>query len=93
MRVSVQVRLPGGSQGQRWRRSIYLDRTPRDVIVRLTDMEPAGETTTLRPIVARIQSLLFVVDTLNTAPGMSGTIWLRDVRLGVGAVEPLTSER
>jgi hypothetical protein len=30
-----------------------------------------------------VQSLLFVVDTLNTAPGTAGTIWLRDVRLGV----------
>ena len=91
MRVSLQIRLPGGAQGQRWRRSVYLDETPRDVVVRLADMEPAGETTSLRPIVARVQSVLFVVDTMNTAPGTSGTIWLRDVRLGVGAVERTTS--
>jgi hypothetical protein len=84
MRVSVQIRVPGGADGQRWRRSIFLDDTPRDVVIRLADMAPVGETRTLRPIVARLHSLLFVVDTLNTAPGTTGTIWLRDVRLGVG---------
>lgn len=83
MRLSVQVRLPG-ADAERWRRSIYLDETARDVVVRLADMERAsGLASSLRPIVARVQSLLFVVDTLNTAPGTAGTIWLRDVRLGV----------
>ena len=83
MRVSVQVRLPG-ADAERWRRSVYLDEIPRDIVIRLADMERATRRpSSLRPIVARIQSLLIVVDTLNTAPDTSGTVWLRDVLLGV----------
>ena len=33
MRLSVQVREPGGEAGQRWHRSVYLDPTERDVTV------------------------------------------------------------
>jgi hypothetical protein len=31
MRVSVQVRVPGGADGRRWRRSFYLDSGTRDI--------------------------------------------------------------
>lgn len=84
MRVSVQVRLPGGRDGQRWRRSVYLDETSRPVVLRLEDFLPVGRTTTQRPIVARVQSLLVVVDTVNTRPGQRGTVWLSGVALGIG---------
>lgn len=83
MRLSVQVRLPGDKGGQRWRRSVYVDDTARPVVVRLQDFEPADAPTTRRPIVAPIQTLLFVVDTVNTRPGSAGTIWLSDVALGI----------
>ncbi len=83
MRVSVQVRLPGGRDGQRWQRSIYLDATPRSVVIPLQDFEPVDVRTTRRPIVTPIQSLLVVVDTVNTAPGSSGTLWLSNVALGI----------
>ena len=35
------------------------------------------------PTSAAIRSLLFVVDTTNTKPGVSGRIWIRNVELGM----------
>lgn len=83
MRVLVQFRLPGGVEGERWSRSVYLDPTPRAITVRMMDVTPVGfaPVPTRRPVVARVKSILFVLDTLNTAPGASGEVVLRDVRL------------
>ena len=83
MRLSVQVRLPGGRDGERWRHSVFVDTTTRSITVRLADFEPADVATTRRPIAAPVQALLFVVDTINTKPGTAGTIWISDVRLGL----------
>ena len=83
MRVSVQLRLPGGAEGRRWRRSVYVDETTRDISVSLQDFEPVEPYTSQRPIVSPVQSLLFVVDTLNTLPGTDGRIWVSDVSLDV----------
>jgi hypothetical protein len=63
---------------------VYLDQTPRTYILRLRDFESAERPTTLRPFVARVQTLLFVIDTLNTTPGSEGTFWISKVRLGIG---------
>jgi len=84
MRVSLQIRLPRGSDGRRWRRSVYLEPTARTVSVALSEFEPADMVTTRRPIVTPLDSVLFVVDTLNSATGSAGTIWVSDVTLGVG---------
>ena len=84
MRVSVQIRTPGGPDGRRWRRSVYLDQTPRVIDLALSELEPVGTSTALRPIVARVQSVLFVIDTVNTAPGTTGTVWFSGVLLGLG---------
>jgi hypothetical protein len=83
MRVSLQVRIAGGKEGQRWRRSVYLDTAERPIAVRLQDFETADAPTTRRPIVAPIEALLFVVDTVNTPPGRAGTVWLSNVRIGI----------
>ncbi|MCC7007840.1 MAG: CehA/McbA family metallohydrolase [Acidobacteria bacterium] len=90
MRVSVQIRTPDALGGQRWRRSVFVDRIPRPIRVPLEEFEPADAPTSRRPVVARVQSLLFVVDTLNTLTGASGTLRISDV--GVGT-PPVTSER
>jgi hypothetical protein len=82
MRLSVQLRFPGGPDGQRWVRSVYLDETPRPIVVMLTDLLPVASQGTLRPVVARVQSVLFVVDTLNTTPGAAGHVWFREIALG-----------
>jgi hypothetical protein len=81
MRLSVQFRLPGGRDGERWGRSVYIDTTPRPITVRMVDVVPQGFSATRRPVVARIKSVLFVVDTLNTAPGSHGVVELSDIRL------------
>ncbi len=78
MRLSVQIRLPGGVNGQRWGRSVYLDTTPQHIRVPLSAMEPV-EARSLKPTVARIQSFLLVIDTLNARPGASGEVVFRDV--------------
>ncbi len=78
MRVSVQIRLPGGVNGQRWRRSIYVDDTPRPFSVALSELEPVDRRTQMRPISARVQSVLLVIDTLNTLPGGTGEFVLKD---------------
>ncbi|MGH9148113.1 MAG: hypothetical protein ACRD1Q_15485, partial [Vicinamibacterales bacterium] len=74
MRLSVQLRQPGGQDGQRWRRSVYLDTVARNVTVFFSDVRPAGSTGVLKPDMARVDDLLFVVDTVNTKPGTSGAV-------------------
>jgi len=78
MRVSVQIRLPGGVNGQRWQRSVYIDGSEQRIRVPLATMEPV-EARSLRPIAARIQSFLLVIDTLNARPGASGDVVFRDL--------------
>jgi hypothetical protein len=81
MRLSVQVRAPGNTaDGERWHRSVYLDETPRDLSVFFDDMRPRGATRTPRPVLADIRSILFVVDTVNTASGTAGQVMLDNVR-------------
>jgi hypothetical protein len=80
-RISVQIRLPG-HRGERWRHSVYLDETPRRLSLMLQDFEPAESGTSLRPNVALVQDLLFVVDTVNTLPGTDGEIAISEIRLG-----------
>lgn len=72
MRVSVQLRSPkGGGAGQRWRRSVFLDQSERTITLPLADFDPIPGTTG-EPALADIDSLLFVVDTINTEAGSSG---------------------
>jgi hypothetical protein len=80
-RVSLQVKLPRGN-AVRWRRSVYLDQTERTITVGLPEFEPADVVTTSRPNVTPLQSVLFVLDTLNSTTGSSGTLWISRVSLG-----------
>ena len=77
MRVSVQARHP--ETGDRWQRSIYLDAEPRGVVVRFADMTPVGPSGAFDPALA--DTLLFVVDTTNTAPGTAGSFTLENLRV------------
>jgi len=81
IRVSVQVRAPGGRDGERWQRSVYVDGTPRTISVELDDMRPIGPTSSRLPDRRAVDSILLVVDTTNARPGAAGEVWLRDVRL------------
>ena len=80
MRLSVQLRGSEGEAGERWHRSVYLDPTPRDVTVYFDDMMPSGVTSRPQPTLSDVQSILFVVDTVNTPLGGNGTIWMDDVK-------------
>lgn len=80
MRVSVQLRSPGPAGGDRWQRSVYLDDTPRDVIVALTDMRPVAGVP-LEDRLSQVDSLLFVVDAVHTRLGRGGKVWIRDLEL------------
>ncbi len=82
MRLSVQLRAPAGVEGERWSRSVYLDETPRDVTVVFDRMTPRGETSSSRPDLARVDRVLFVVDTVHAAPGSNGQVWIDDVAFG-----------
>jgi hypothetical protein len=86
MRVSLQLRQPdGGSNGRRWRRSIYVDTAERDVVVSVDDLRPVESGQPSHPDPSRVHAVLFVVDTLNTLPGERGEIVVRDVRFVRGA--------
>jgi hypothetical protein len=78
MRVSVQIRARGAG-ALRWGRSIYVDATPRAFSIRLADLDPIDRRSTLRPIAAKVQSILLVVDTLNAKPGADGSIVFRNL--------------
>jgi hypothetical protein len=80
MRMSVQFRIPAGDGGERWHRSVYIDPELRELSVFFDDIRPRGFTSTVRPALANIDSVLFVVDTVNTRPGTSGQIWLDEIR-------------
>jgi hypothetical protein len=75
MRLWVQVRAPsGGRDGERWGQTVYVDQTFRDIEVFFEDFQPVGATTSAAPALDRIDSLLLVVDTLNTRPSSSALI-------------------
>ena len=79
MRVSVQLRTGAGVRAGRWHRSVYLDETPRTVHLPFSSFAPVqGDLPETAPLDA-VMSLLFVVDTLNTAPGSSGEFWIDDI--------------
>lgn len=79
MRVSIQLRAPGG-EGERWRRSIYLDATPRTVDIPFNEFRPVDSTSSALPVLGKIDSILFVVDTINNRLGSNGTIQIDDVK-------------
>ncbi len=80
MRLSVQLREPdGGTHGFRWRRSVYVDASARQVRVRFDDLRAVAPNRRPHPVPPDVHALLFVVDTVNTSPGESGTVILRDV--------------
>lgn len=80
MRLSVQLRVPEGPEGERWHRSVYLDEIPREITIAFDEMTPRGPTTRRQPVLAAVRDVLFVIDTVNTSPGTSGQVWIDEVR-------------
>jgi hypothetical protein len=80
LRVSVQLRVNGPPE-QRWHRSVFLDQTPRDITIVFDDMRPRTVTTSPRPVLTDVRSVLFVVDMTNADTGTNGEISIDDVKL------------
>ena len=73
MRVWVQLRAPVGNT-ERWGATFYADTESRVVDVAFVKFNPIGETSTRSAPLDRVDSLLFVVDTLNSLPGRTGSM-------------------
>jgi hypothetical protein len=78
VRVSVQFREPSG---ERWHRTVFIDKEPRDITIAFNDLRSIDASRPL-PVLADVDSIMFVFDTVNTALGANGRIWLDDVRYG-----------
>jgi hypothetical protein len=81
MRVSLQLRGSAGD-GERWRRSVYLDAVRRTVDVGFDEFRPVTSGSASRLDLSKIESVLFVIDTVNTKVGSNGEIQLDDIRYG-----------
>ena len=78
-RLSMQLRQPAGRNGWRWVRSVYLDAALRDIVVNLDDLRATEPGSPARPDLARVDAMLFTVDTVNLAPGDRRSIRLAGV--------------
>jgi hypothetical protein len=79
MRVSVQLRASPEQGSGRWRKSVYLDEAPRIVTLPFAEFRPTVTGLAATPPLASIASLLFVLDTLNTALGSNGEFLIDSV--------------
>ena len=80
LRVSVQVRVDSPDADLRWRRSVFLDPTPRTIEVPLDAMRPVTRAVAGSRL-GEARSLLLVIDRTNTAGGTSGTVWIDGLRV------------
>ena len=78
LRVWAQLRGTAGTP-ERWGKTFYSDDQARTIDLRLAGFEPIGPTAAAKPPFDQIDSLLFVIDTVNTLPGGTGTITLSEV--------------
>lgn len=83
MRLSLQVRRsdPAGGAGDRWRRSFYADPERRPVTIPLDQLGPVTPDLAAQPATTTIDSLLIVIDTVNTFPGTRGVVTITAPRL------------
>jgi hypothetical protein len=73
------VQLRAGQAAERWGRTFYADAQPRMVELTLREFLSIGVTSTAMPPLGQVSSLLFVVDTMNSRPGASGSMTISDV--------------
>jgi hypothetical protein len=76
--VWAQLRAPVGNT-ERWGKTFYAEAEERVVDLELRSFLPIGVTSSEQPPLDRVDSLLFVVDTLNFLPGASGSMVLSEV--------------
>jgi hypothetical protein len=78
MRLSIQARTLAN---ERWHRSIFVDTTDQERVVKFDDMVRIAGPTASRPPLDRICSVLLIVETTNAKPGASGRVWIRRAQL------------
>lgn len=78
LRAWVQLRAPVGNT-ERWGTTFYADNEERVVDLPLRSFRPIGETSSQEPPLDRVDSLLFVVDTLNFLPGSKGSMLISEI--------------
>jgi hypothetical protein len=82
MRVWAQLRAPASTgREQRWAKSVYLGPELTMIDVKLSDFRGIDPPSDDPPPMDRIDSLLLVVDTLNTLPGTEATISIAELWL------------
>jgi hypothetical protein len=80
MRVSVQVRIPEGT-GQRWQRSVYLSPSASVISIPLRELTPVEAPPGTPLDRRRVDTILFVVDTVNSVPGSAGEFSISELRV------------
>jgi hypothetical protein len=78
MRVSVQLRF--SPDGARWTKSVYLEPEERVITLDLRTLVSADRTSGVMPPLGAVQSVLFVVDLVNSRPGDSGAFAISELR-------------
>ena len=78
LRAWVQLRAPVGNT-ERWGTTFYADDQERTIDLPLRSFLPIGVTSSAQPPLDRVDSLLFVADTLNFLPGSSGSMMLSEI--------------
>ena len=77
--VRAWVQLRAGTESERWGRTFHADAGTRIVDLPLRSFTSIGATSMIAPPLDRIDSLLFVVDTLNNRPGASGRMTIAEI--------------
>jgi hypothetical protein len=80
LRLAVQLRAAGNKNPPLWRRSVYLDGSPRIVTIPFSDMRPVAAEGGAVPLAA-IGALLIGLDMVNTKPGTAGTVSFSEITL------------
>jgi hypothetical protein len=78
-RISVQLRSHARG-GTRWRRSVYVAGEPAEISLALREFLPVDPSAAALDVAA-VDSLLFVVDTINAAPGSRGELSVSALRV------------
>jgi hypothetical protein len=79
MRLSAQLRF-GGDGAIRWRRSVYVDAGGGSFVLPTSAFRAADRPGNMPPP-ERATAILFVVDTINAAPGDEGSFTIQNVEL------------
>lgn len=77
----VWVQLRSDDHGLRWGRTFYLDSALRGLDLPFAEFRAMGSGQAGELPLHQIDSVLLVVDTLNSRPGASGAIWIPDLWL------------